>query len=272
MKPALSVLVITKNEAQRLPRFFEALRLLEPLAYEVVLLDSASADGTLALAREAKARVFQVAWQGYAATKNAGFARCRAPWVLSLDADEFLSPELAASIRRAVSGRSPRAWRLCRLNHFLGHPVRHGGWYPDWHLRLFMPGAARFNGRKVHEGMELASPGEPCGRLQGDLLHDSYPDLHGYFERLNRYTTLQAEELFERRGARPRLALLRACLDPWWVLVKMLIFKRGFLDGGLGLKLAALSASSTFWKYAKWWHRSWVAKGGKAGVPWVEKE
>jgi glycosyltransferase involved in cell wall biosynthesis len=266
------VLVIAKDEAKRLPRFFEALRLLEPLAYEVVLLDSKSSDGTLALARKAKARVFQVAWQGYAATKNQGFARCRAPWILSLDADESLTPALAASIRQALESPAPRAWRLCRLNHFLGHPVRHGGWYPDWHLRLFMQGAARFNSRRVHEGMEMSDPGEPCGRLQGDLIHDSYPDLHGYFERLNRYTTLQAEELFERKGARPGLALARALFDPWFVLLKMLLLKRGFLDGGLGLKLAALSASSTFWKYAKWWHRSWEAKGGQAGVPWVERE
>jgi len=272
LRPQLSVLVIAKDEAKRLPRFFEALRLLEPLAYEVVLLDSKSSDGTLALARKAKARVFQVAWQGYAATKNQGFARCRAPWILSLDADESLTPALAASIRQALESPAPRAWRLCRLNHFLGHPVRHGGWYPDWHLRLFMQGAARFNSRRVHEGMEMSDPGEPCGRLQGDLIHDSYPDLHGYFERLNRYTTLQAEELFERKGARPGLALARALFDPWFVLLKMLLLKRGFLDGGLGLKLAALSASSTFWKYAKWWHRSWEAKGGQAGVPWVERE
>lgn len=272
MKPQLSVLVITKNEAVRLPRFFAALELLKPLAYEVLLLDSSSSDGTLPLARAHKARVRQVAWKGYAQTKNEGFALARAPWILSLDADEFLSPELAGSIRQALASPAPRAYRLCRLNHFLGHPVRHGGWYPDWHLRLFMRGAASFNRRKVHEGMEMAAPGEPCGRLQGDLLHDSYPDLHGYFERLNRYTSLQADELFERKGARPGLALARACVDPWFVLFKMLLLKRGLLDGGLGLKLAVLSASSTFWKYAKWWHRSFSAKGGRAGVPWVEKE
>jgi glycosyltransferase involved in cell wall biosynthesis len=263
--------VITKDEAKRLPRFFDALQALAPLAYEVVVLDSASQDGTAAYARKRKALVYDVVWKGYAETKNLGFARCRAPWVLSLDADEFLTPQLADSIKAAVASPAPRAYAVGRLNHFLGQPVRHGGWYPDWHLRLFMRGAARFNGRKVHEGLVMEDPAEATGRLKGDLLHDSYPDLSGYFKRLNRYTTLQAEELFERKGARTGLALARAVADPWFVLFKMLVLKLGFLDGHLGLQLAVLSASAAFWKYAKWWHMSWASKGGSAGTPWVER-
>jgi glycosyltransferase involved in cell wall biosynthesis len=267
--PALSILVIAKDEALRLPAFFKALECLKPLAYEVVFLENGSSDSTPALARRFGAKVKNVAWQGYGATRNQGVKDCKADWVLCLDADERVTPALAENIRRLLSAPEKHGYALCRLNHFLGEPIRHGGWHPDWQLRLFKKGAAWFNTRPVHEGMAMAEGFGPAGRIKGDLLHDSYPSLQGYFARLNRYTTLQAEELMQKKGARPGLALLRCLLDPPWVLVKMLLFKRGFLDGRHGWVLAALSASSTFWKYAKWWHASWAACGGKAGIPWV---
>ncbi len=265
-KPLLSILVAAKDEESRLPALFDSLRHLK-IPHEVVLLDSGSSDSTFSLARRRGARARRVAWRGYSATKNAGIALCRAQWVLSLDADEALTPELASSVEAALGAGEFRAYRLCRLNHFLGRAMRHGGWYPDWQSRLFRRGAARFDGRRVHEALDAGSA--PVGRLKGDLLHFSYSDIRGYFERLNRYTSLQAEELLESRGARPWAAAARMLADPPLVMLKMVALKRGFLDGAHGWVLAALSASAAFWKHAKWWQRSWEARGGRPGEPWV---
>ena len=261
------MLVLAKDEAARMPPFFESLRPLG-LDHEVVLVDTGSRDATVALARKAKARVLKAKWEGFAATRNRAFAACRADWILVLDADENPDGGLCASIEKAVRIEPPALWTVNRLNYFLGEPVRHGGWHPDRQLRLFRRGTAAFNERLVHEGLEPLDPAAKVRRLDGLLHHHSYPDLGGYLTRLNRYTTLQAEELFHRKGARPNLAVARAVADPFFTFLKMYVLKRGFLDGGIGMTLAQLSASSTFWKYSKWWHRSWTARGGKAGLPW----
>lgn len=267
MKPKLSILVLAKDEEARLPRFFAALRPLS-LPYEVVVVDSGSTDRTMAIARKEGARVLQRDWKGFADTRNEAFKDCRADFVLCLDADENPDGPLCRAIQRAVLLEPPGLWSVNRLNYFLGKPVRHGGWYPDRHLRLFHQGEALFNERLVHEGMEPRVSGTPVRRLEGLLHHHSYPTLSGYLERLNRYTSLQAEELFLRKGIRVTGAAMRLLADPPLTFLKMYVLKAGFLDGAVGLNLALLSASSTFWKYAKWWHRSWLERGGKPGTPW----
>ena len=240
------------------------------LGYEVLLLDSQSTDGTQALAKAHGARVLTVKWRGFAETKNAGFAKAKAAWILSLDADENPDKELLRSlahvVRRPLSGET--VFTVNRLNYFLNRPVWRGGWHPDRQIRLFRRGHARFNERLVHEGMD-AMHGAKVGDLKGLLHHHSYPDLSGYMSRLNRYTSLQAQELMEKKGARPILALLRLLADPPLTFFKIYFLKLGILEGRRGLALALLSASSTLWKYAKYWHRSWEAKGGKAGEPWI---
>jgi (heptosyl)LPS beta-1,4-glucosyltransferase len=271
MKPQLSVVVLCKDEAARLPRFFEALKTFR-LRYEVLLVDSGSRDASVALARRAGARVLRRPWQGFAVTRNRAFKDCRADWILVLDADENPDPALLAAVERAVSLEPRALWRVNRLNYFLGTPIRHGGWHPDRQLRLFPKGSARFNGRLVHEGLEPVEKGLQVRDLDGLLHHHSYPDLESYLRRLNRYTSLQAEELFKRKGVRPATALLRLAVDPALTFFKMYFLKAGFLDGGPGLVLALLSASSTFWKYAKWWLLGFRARGGQAGTPWPLRE
>lgn len=265
--PQLSVLVLAKDEAARLPRFFEALRPLK-LRHEVVLVDSGSKDATLKIARANKARVLQRPWKGFAQTRNLAFKDCKAPWILVLDADENPDAALLAAIERAVSSQPQALWRVNRLNYFLGSPVRHGGWHPDRHLRLFPRGGAVFNARIIHEGMEPADASLRVRDLDGLLHHHSYPDVQGYLARLNRYTTLQAQELRQRKGLRPGLALFRLLADPPLTFLKMYVLKLGVLDGSLGFNLAVLSASSTFWKYAKWWLLCFREQGGDAGTPW----
>lgn len=270
LKPALSILLIARDEEARLDAFFAALKNLT-LPYEVVMVEQGSRDATAALGRKHGARVVRLPWQGFAATKNKGITLCRAPWILSLDADENPGPELCRSVEAALRHPISEGYETGRLNYFLGKPLRHGGWYPDWQMRLFRRGSARFNDRLVHEGMQLLPGHGGPARLKGDLHHFSYPSLTSYMERLNRYTSLQAQELMLRNGPRPFRAAARMVADPPLTFLKMLGLKAGFLDGAEGWMIAALSASSTFWKYAKWWHSSWKAEGGAAGPPWVLK-
>jgi glycosyltransferase involved in cell wall biosynthesis len=274
-KPELSIVMITRDEAPRMEGFFKALQGLD-LDHEVIVLDSDSRDATRAMAKARGARVYAVAWKGFAATKNAGFTKARAPWILSLDADENPDKEMLRSLSRIVRAPATQskggalAYTVNRLNYFLNRPVWRGGWHPDRQLRLFKRGAARFNDRLVHEGLET-SPGVQVGQVKGLLHHHSYPDLSGYLSRMNRYTSLQAEELIKKKGAQPGLALARLIADPPYTFFKMYLLKLGVLEGRRGLALALLSASSTFWKYAKYWHRSWAARGGQAGEPWVAR-
>jgi glycosyltransferase involved in cell wall biosynthesis len=250
-KPKLSILVLVKDEAPRLPRFFAALKPLG-LPHEVLLVDSGSRDGSRALGARLGGRVLRARWEGFSTTRNRAFASCKADWILVLDADENPEPALLAAIERALTLEPPGPWSVNRLSNFLGQAVRHSGWHPDRHLRLFPKGSARFNDRLVHEGMESLVPGAKVRHLDGILRHDSYPDLDSYLARMNRYSTLQAEELLRRKGARPWTAGIRMFADPPLTFLKMYVLKRGFLDGSTGLVLALLSGSSTFWKYAKW--------------------
>ncbi|HTB33435.1 MAG TPA: glycosyltransferase family 2 protein [bacterium] len=267
MKPQLSILVLAKDEEARLPRFFAALRPLR-LSHEVLVVDSGSADRSVDLARKAGARVLRRPWAGFAATRNRAFAACKAAWILVLDADENPDPALLAAVERAVTLEPRALWRVNRLNYFLGEPVRHGGWFPDRHLRLFPKGGAAFEERVVHEGMQPVGSALKVRDLDGLLHHHSYPDLSGYLARMNRYTSLQAQELYARKGRRPITAVLRLCCDPALTFLKMYVLRLGILDGGTGLVVALLSSSSTFWKYAKWWQLGWRGAGGDAGMPW----
>jgi len=230
-----------------------------------VVADTGSRDDSRELSARAGARVIRARWQGFAATRNRAFAACRADWILVLDADENPDPGLLGSIERAVTLEPAGLWSMNRLNYFLGRPVLHSGWFPDRHIRLFPKGRARFNDRLVHEGIESVPPGAKARRLDGILRHHSYPSLDGYLQRMNRYTSLQAQELFTRRGPRPLVAGLRMGVDPPLTFLKMYVLKCGFLDGGLGFILALLSGSSTFWKYAKWWRLSLEDRASQRG-------
>jgi glycosyltransferase involved in cell wall biosynthesis len=255
-----------KDEAQRLPRFFEALRPLK-IPHEIVLVDTGSTDASLALAKAAGAIILKAPWEGFGATRNRAFASCRAQWILVLDADENPDATLLSEIEGAVTYGLPGLWSVNRLPYFLAEPVRHGGWHPDRQLRLFFKGTARFNERLVHEGLVSVFPGVAINSLDGMLLHHSYPDLNGYLSRLNRYTGLQAEECLARKGRRPKTALARMLADPPFTFLKMYVLKRGFMDGWTGLLVALLSSFSTLCKYAKWWQLSLDAGGPDVREP-----
>lgn len=238
----LSVIVITLNEERHIAACLESVA----WADEIIVVDAESKDETVAIARRFTARVFIEKFRGYSGQKNFALAQARGEWVLWLDADERVTPELAEEIRRTIAA-APAAtgFEMPRKAYFLGRWIKHCGWYPGYVLRLFRRERGRFDDREVHETLLL--DGEK-GRLRGDLDHYTDDSVEHYFWKFNRYTTLAAEEL---AGRGRRAGMFSILMRPLHAFLKMYIFKRGFLDGLPGLMLCLLSASYVTAKYAK---------------------
>jgi len=250
--PLLSVAIITHNEEQNLPRTLASVA----WADEIIVVDSGSTDGTLEIARAFNARILERPWPGFAAQKNFAIAECTGDWILSLDADEELTPELQQEIRKLfIEPPLADAFFVRRRNLFLGRWIKHGGFYPDPKLRLFRRGAAQFEDRPVHE--TIVFRGETA-IFDNDLIHHAYPTLSTYIEHMERYSTLGAEILITKgRTSASWLAFV------WNVLLMPVIsfkwnyfFRGGFLDGREGLLLHLYQAVYTSWKYAKAWEKT----------------
>lgn len=242
MRSRLSVAIITLNEEERLRACLEGVAWVD----EIVVVDAGSSDKTAEIAREFTDRVLFHAWEGYAAQKNYALTQCGHPWLLSLDADELVSPELRAEIEAVLEHDGPAdGYEIPRKNFFLGRFIRHGTWYPDYQLRLFRRGRGAFQPASVHESVRVDGR---TTRLRAPLIHQSYRSIEEFVARANRYSTLAAEELAARgQGGRWGDLLLR----PAWRFFSMYLLHRGFLDGWRGLLLAALYAHYVFLRAAK---------------------
>lgn len=241
-RPRLSVVVVTLNEGERLRLCLESVA----WADEIVVVDAESQDKTVAIAREFTDRVFVRPWPGFAPQKNFALAQATGDWVLALDADEEVSAELREEMSRVLVGPAAlEGYAVPRRNLFWGQWVRHGGFYPDWQLRLFRRGRGRFVERAVHEAVAVDGR---VGRLQGPLLHRSYRNVSDLVQRADRYSTLAAEEWL--RAGRPA-RVLDLVLRPLGRFSSMYLWRLGFLDGWRGLLLAGLYAYYVFMRSAK---------------------
>ena len=260
--PLLSVAIITQDEERNLARTLASVR----FADEVIVVDSGSTDRTVAIAEESGAKVFVREWPGFAAQKNFAIAQCKGDWVLSLDADEEMSPELATQIRLLLPTNPPAdAYFLNRRNLFLGRWIKRGGYYPDAKLRLFRRTAANFSQqphfeeRPVHE--TITFDGE-ASRLDFDLIHHAYPTLEDYLEHMDRYSTLGAELLVEQGRVSKSYGAFywNILIVPHLTFFYNYIFRLGFLDGREGLLLHAYHSVYVSWKYSKAWYAARDAK------------
>lgn len=238
----LSAVIITKNEEKNIRRCLESVN----FADEVIVIDSNSTDNTTDIARVMGAKVFKREWKGFGPAKQEGVNQAAGQWILSIDADEAVSKELADEIMSKIeSSNGTSGFYIKRKTKFLGRWILHSGWYPGHVLRLFQKDKAKFDEAVVHEKVETDGRVE---YLNGDLLHYSYPDLESYLNKFNRYTTLGAEEAL-RKGK--RAGGVDIIIKPPVAFLKHYIVKQGFRDGLEGFILAALSATAVLVKYAK---------------------
>jgi glycosyltransferase involved in cell wall biosynthesis len=240
----ITAAIITLNEEHNLPRALES---LQDVADEVVVVDSGSTDRTRELAIAAGARFITHDWLGYARQKNFAAAQAAHDWVLSLDADEALSPELRSEIATLRSGPMGEfaGYSIPRLAHYCGRWIRHSGWYPDRKVRLYDRRRAGWRGDYVHESVRVDGP---IAALQGNLLHYTCDTLEQHRHSVDRYTTLAAQEA-QARGTGG--ALLSMIVLPPYKFLETYIARGGFLDGAAGLTIARMAAYYVYLKYAK---------------------
>lgn len=246
----LSVVIITLNEEANIGRTLDSVA----WADEKIVIDSGSTDRTIEIATHHGAKVLTESWKGYAAQKNSAIAKASADWVLSLDADEEVSSQLAANIQKVISGVRDEisGYFIARRNYFLGRWIRYGGFYPDRKLRLFRRGTGQFLERAVHETMRIDGA---TSTLNGDLTHNAYPTLTGYIDVMNRYSSLGAEIALQRGQVSRSFAafLMNVYCRPGFNLAWNYLFRGGFLDGREGLLLHLYHNVYVSWKYAKAW-------------------
>lgn len=238
----LSVAIITLNEEANLLRCLASVR---GLAAEVVVIDSGSTDRTPELARESGAVFEFQKWPGHVAQKNVALRRCSQPWVLCLDADEAVSPELAASIRQVFAEGQPSqdGFWVNRRTFYLGDWIRHV-WYPEWRLRLVRKEGAQWVGLDPHDRLEVAGP---VARLSGDLLHYSYYDLQDSLQRAIKYARISADSYAQAGRSFHWYQLL---FSPWVAFFRQLIIRQGWRDGWRGWLIAGATMIHVFAKYA----------------------
>ncbi|MGH9805390.1 MAG: glycosyltransferase family 2 protein [Candidatus Acidiferrales bacterium] len=246
----LTVTIITLNEEKNLPR---ALDSVADVADEIVVVDSGSADRTRELARERGARVVERTFTDYSEQKNFAAAQASHEWVLSLDADEELSPELRESVRQwRESEAKAAAYGMQRRAHYIDRWINHSGWYPDPKLRLYRRERARWVGA-LHEGLQVEGP---TGWLEGELRHYTVNSFGQHVRSVRRYTTLAARQL---HSAGRRRWLLPFLIAAPWTFVRTLVFQLGFLDGWRGVQIALMASCYVFLKY---WKLGVLARGG----------
>lgn len=241
----ITATIITFNEEHNIEKAMDSLS----WADEIVVVDSESTDRTVEIARQFTDRVFIRQWPGYSAQKNFASEQAVNDWIFSLDADERVSPALADQIKRLALGdaSAPAAFEMPRLTSYLGRWIKHSGWYPDYKRRLYDRRRASWRGDYVHETLKVDGR---VDRLTGKLLHYTVRDASEHHLRMNRYTTLAAEQLSSQGKI---VSLSSLLLSPTVVFLRAYIFKLGFLDGIPGLAIARFAAHYEFLKNLKVW-------------------
>ena len=249
--PTLSVAMIVKNEAHHLAQCLDT---VTAWVDEIVILDSGSTDATQQIAEQYGAKFYQnTDWPGFGKQRQLAQQYATSDYVLWLDADERVTPELRQSIQAAIAQDAPNtAYKIPRLSEIFGHKIRHSGWYPDYVIRLYRKDFARYGDQLVHEKVELPANAN-IQKLQGDLLHYTYQNIHHYLVKSAGYAKAWADQ---REKAGKKATLWQGISHAVGCFVKMYVIRLGFLDGKAGLLLAILSAHSTFVKYADLWVRT----------------
>lgn len=251
MQP-ISTIVLTKNEAENIER---CLKSIEGLSDDVIVVDCFSEDGTVDIAKRFTDRVYRNEWQGFSRQRKFALSKTKHNWVLWIDADEEVSPELAVEIKRLVFNVD--GYFLPRLVFYLGGWIRHCGWYPDHTMRLFDKRKGSFSDAIVHEKFSVQGRTE---KLKHPLFHYPYRNISRHLEKINDYTTLAAMQMAQKGR---KASLLSAWSHSLSKFFKMYLLKMGFLDGSRGFAVSVLGSYYVFLKYAKHWENGRNVKTGR---------
>lgn len=240
----ISAVIITLNEEKNIERCLESLK---EIADEIIVVDSFSTDKTKEICTNYEVKFAERKWEGYSNTKNYANSLAQSDYILSLDADESLSPELELSLVNFKNCEEPKTvYRFNRLTNYCGRWIKHGGWYPDKVTRLWKNKAATWKG-EIHEHLSLYSDAI-YGELKGDLYHYSFHTINQHIEQINKFTEIAAAKDF-KRGRRTNL--MKILVFPKWKFLRDYIIKLGFLDGYYGYLVCKNSAYASFLKYIK---------------------
>ena len=237
----LSVIIITKNEASHIGRCLESVS----WADEIIVLDSGSQDDTVSICRQYTDKVYETDWPGFGVQKQRALDKATGDWVLSIDADEIVTAELRAEIEQALQQNKFHGYEIPRLSSYCGRQMRHGGWWPDYVLRLFRRNAGHFSDAVVHEKIIVEGK---VGRLISPFLHDTAVNLEEILRKMNSYSSLGAQMLYEK-GVRASIS--KAVFKGLWTFIRTYWIKAAFLDGYQGLMLSISNAEGTYYKYLK---------------------
>ena len=236
---SLSVIIITKNEAANIRECLETVAWVD----EIIVVDSGSTDDTVAISRKFTPHVYVHDWPGFGPQKNRALDYASKDWVFSLDADERVTPELRAELELAMQVGKAEGYFCPRLSQFCGQFIHHSGWYPDYVLRLFKRGSARFSDSLVHESVVMSGT---TAKLKSPLLHYTYLTQADVQRKIEHYSAAAAEQMFQRgKHATPIDAPFRGA----WAFVRTYLLRLGFLDGVAGLRIARMNAATTYLKY-----------------------
>ena len=237
----LTVIIITKNEASHIERCLESVS----WADEIIVFDSGSEDETVSICRQYTDKVFETDWPGFGIQKQRALDKATNDWVLSIDADEIVTGELRSEIEQALQQNKFQGYEIPRLSNYCGRQMRHGGWWPDYVLRLFRRDLGSFSDAVVHE--KVIVQGE-VGRLASPFLHDTAVNLEEILCKVNSYSSLGAQMLHEK-GVRSSIS--KAVFKSIWIFNRTYWIKAAFLDGRQGLMLSVSNAEGTYYKYLK---------------------
>lgn len=243
MREKISVIIIAGNEEQNISECLESVTWCD----EIILVDSESTDKTVEIAKEFTDKIFIKKWEGFAPQKRYSLEQASNEWVISIDADERVSPELKNEIERILEGNSQfDGFKIPRENYFLGKAIKSCGWYPDYQLRLFKTSKTKVTERKVHEGFIV--DGE-VGKLDNVLIHYTHQKISETINKINHYSTLEAEEKFGEKKVKP----LQILTHPIAAFLNHFISRKGYKDGVYGLMISIIHAMTNMLTYMKLW-------------------
>lgn len=241
--PLLSIIIVAKNESEHIARCLESIS----WADEIIVFDSGSTDNTVEICKNFTPHVFETDWPGFGPQKQRALDKTSGDWVLSIDADEQITKALQSEILKAIQNpqNTHHGFEIPRLSSYCGKQIKHGGWWPDYVLRLFQKKQGKFSDSLVHERVILNGS---TSQLKSPILHESYTSLEEVLSKTNNYSSLGAKMLFDDGK---KSSLVHAIIRGVWTFFRTYIIKASFIDGEQGLMLAISNAEVTYYKYLK---------------------